>query len=55
MAEDKPLVLCVSSNLGLKLGRECPTRVLSPRLADPKIRKQTNYYKFILTGIPHFV
>ena len=45
------LVLCIDSNLGLKFGRECPIPVLSPHFADPKIRKQTNYYKLI----PHFV
>ena len=36
------LVLCIGSNMGLKLGRKRPIRVLSPCFAHPNIRKETN-------------
>ena len=36
---------------GIKFDWERPIRVLSPCFGDPKIHKETNYYKFI----PHFV
>ena len=46
----RSLVLCIGSNSGLKFGWERSFGALSPRFADPKIRNETNNYKFL----PHF-